>query len=593
MILIATKHSELIKKLSKDLAGRGTRIKVVSTAEAHFLRECYHPEVSTVIIDEESTGLPYEANLDLVNSLGRRVPVIVVRERPLEEESFTQEADHFTDHVTVLLKDNYEEILATATLFAGQLNDGLKARVSTIPYYNPQIPISMLKTFGGLGILTIDASAFGKVSLEYGLDVYQHMKRILNDVLFNLWGNNGCIRENDVLCRRSTTSNTYLVFMNRSRETGSLPHPGALEKVADRLSAAINNSLWQEMFAPRSVKRMPECVQTVPVLGVGFFGVLNNPCIDIHEILDTGLEASKQMAQAQLKRGKERQRELMQTLIQSEDLLTAHYQGVFYLQKIDEQMVKQALAEKSIAVLRPHIFGFESLIRVNQDAVHLQNNFDTGLDSKYLRPDVLFSLAKYTNVALELDQACMKHAARGARDLPGTLMVNILPRNLYYVDRLKMHFEGLDHIMFEVSESEAINNLELMMKSRDHLERHSMGIAADDFGKGYSSLDRIIKIKPDVIKFDRGMIQDINKDPVKQAYVQGLVTAAKILNTTILAEGVETWDEAKVLQAMGIELIQGFLFHRPQSLEIIKGQLSTHDADRANDLKIVRRDHVA
>jgi len=451
----------------------------------------------------------------------------------------------------------------------------------------------MLKNFGGLGILTIDASAFGKVSLEYGLDVYQHMKRILNEVLFALWGANGCIRENDILCRRSTTSNIYLIFMNRSRETGSLPHPGALEKVADRLSAAINNALWQELFAPRHAKRMPECVQTVPVIGVGFFGVLNNPCIEIHEILDSGLEASKQMAQAQLKRGKERQRELMQTLIQSDDLLTAHYQGVFYLQNIDEDMVKKALNEKSIAVFRPHIFGFESLIRVNQDAVHLHNNFDTGLDSKYLRPDVLFSLAKYTNVALELDQACMRHAARGAKELPGTLMVNILPRNLYYVDRLKTHFEGIDHIMFEVSESEAINNLELMMKSRDHLERHSMGIAADDFGKGYSSLERIIKIKPDVIKFDRGMIQDINKDPVKQAYVQGLVTAAKILNTTILAEGVETWEEAKVLKAMGIELIQGYLFHRPQSLAVIQEQINSGDADRANDLKEVRRNHVA
>jgi len=280
-------------------------------------------------------------------------------------------------------------------------------------------------------------------------------------------------------------------------------------------------------------------------------------------------------------------------LIQSDDLLTAHYQGVFYLQNIDQDMVKKALNEKSIAVFRPHIFGFESLIRVNQDAVHLHNNFDTGLDSKYLRPDVLFSLAKYTNVALELDQACMRHAARGAKELPGTLMVNILPRNLYYVDRLKTHFEGIDHIMFEVSESEAINNLELMMKSRDHLERHSMGIAADDFGKGYSSLERIIKIKPDVIKFDRGMIQDINKDPVKQAYVQGLVTAAKILNTTILAEGVETWEEAKVLKAMGIELIQGYLFHRPQSLAVIQEQINSGDADRANDLKEVRRNHVA
>ncbi len=578
MILIALKNVELTKRLQKDLAERKAKVKLVSFSEPGFLLTCYNPDVTAIVTDEEAPGIPHEANLDIFNSLGRRVSVIVVRDqREGEEENNIRETDSFTEHVTVLYKDQYDDILSTASFFSGVPAEGIRARVTSIPFYNPQIPITMLRHFGGLGILTIDASGFNKISVDFGIDVYNKMKRVLHDVLYGLWGANGCIRESDVLCRRSTTSSSYLIFMNRSRETGALPYPGALERVADRLSSAINNAMWHELFAPRGKSRIPECVQTIPLLGVGFFGVLNNPCIDIHEILDTGLEASKQMAQAQLKRGRERQRELMQTLIQSEDLLTPHYQAVFYLQKIDEAAVKKAEDDKSITSLSSFIYGFESLIRVNQDGVQLQNNFDTGLDSKYLRPDVLFALAKHTNVALELDQACMRHAARYARLLPGMLMVNILPRNLYYIDRLKSHFEELTNIMFEVSESEAINNLELMMKSRDHLEKHKMGIAADDFGKGYSSLERIIRIKPDVIKFDRGMIQDIDKDPVKQAYVQGLVTAAKILNTTILAEGVETWNEASVLKAMGIELIQGFLLHRPQAAQLILQQLGIKD----------------
>ncbi|HET9238492.1 MAG TPA: EAL domain-containing protein [Oligoflexus sp.] len=594
MILIATKHTDLAKKLNADLAQRGVKAKSIQLSDPNFLRECYHPEVTAVIADDEAPGIPREANLDIFNALGRRVSVLVIRDKRFEEESQVRETDNFTDHVTILTKDQYDEILSTASFFSGSPTEGLKARSPVIPFYNPQIPITMLKNFGGLGILTLDASGFNKISVDYGIDVYNKMKRVLHDVLFNLWGVQGCIRESDVLCRRSATSNSYLIFMNRSRETGGLPYPGALEKVADRLTNAINNAMWQELFAPRSQRRIPDCVQSIPLLGVGFFGVLNNPCIDVHEILDNGLEASKQMAQAQLKRGRERQRELMQTLIQSDDLLTAHYQAVFYLQNIDQETVKKAAEQKSIAPLKQHIFGFESLIRVNQDAVASHNSFDSGIDSKYLRPDVLFSLAKYTNVALELDQACMKQAAKQATLLPGTLMVNILPRNLYYIDRLKLHFDGVPHCMFEVSESEAINNLDLMLKSRDHLERHNMGIAADDFGKGYSSLERIIKIRPDVIKFDRGMIQEIDKDPVKQAYVRGLVTAAKILNTTILAEGVETWEEAAVLKEMGIELIQGFLLHRPMAAKIIKDQLGIKETEKAEDAKVVRRgDNVA
>ena len=247
------------------------------------------------------------------------------------------------------------------------------------------------------------------------------------------------------------------------------------------------------------------------------------------------------------------------------------------------EIVDKVKETQSISILKDHIYGFKSLIRVNQDAVNKENSFDSGLDPKYLRPDVLFSLAKYTKVALELDQACMKHAARQAKGLPGTLMINILPRNLYYIDRLKGDFERQNQLMFEISESEAISNFDLMIKSRDHLEKHNMHIAADDFGKGYSSLERIIKIKPHVIKFDRGMIQDIDKDEVKQAYVKGLVRAGKILNTTLLAEGVETWEEAEVLKGMGVELIQGFLLHRPQEFEVIMDQIK----DKKQELSTV------
>lgn len=579
MIVIALQDTDLADKLRDDLAEVGLESKIIRVRDKVFLSEFYESNVIAIIADDNFPAFPREATIDILNSLGRRLPVLIVQSSVSRYSPIGESKSHeFNDQLTVLNSWNYNEILTTASLFGGiKADQGVKGRCKSIPFYNPQIPISMLRGFGGLGILTIDASSFNKISVEYGIDVYNSMKDVFHDILFSLWGQAGNFRDSDVICRTSLTSSSYVIFMNRSRETGALPYPGALEKVADRISNAIHNSLWDELFAPRKNRRIPECVQSIPLVGVGFFGVLNNPCIDVQEILDSGLDASKQMASSQQKRGRERQRELMQTLIQSEDLLRPFYQGVFNLQNLSKELVEDVRKSQSIAPLRSHIYGFESLIRVNQEAVQKENNFESGVDSRYLRPDVLFSLAKYTKVALELDQACMKHAARVAKSLPGTLMINILPRNLYYIDRLKESFERTDNLMFEVSESEAINNLELMMKSREHLERHKMGIAADDFGKGYSSLERIIKIKPHVIKFDRGMIQDIHMDPVKQAYVRGLVKAAKILNTTILAEGVEIWEEAEILKEMGVELIQGFLLHRPQELEQISKQINkTH-----------------
>jgi EAL domain-containing protein (putative c-di-GMP-specific phosphodiesterase class I) len=81
-------------------------------------------------------------------------------------------------------------------------------------------------------------------------------------------------------------------------------------------------------------------------------------------------------------------------------------------------------------------------------------------------------------------------------------------------------------------------------------------------------------MRPHLIKFDRSLIQDIHKDPVKLAYVKGLVESARMLKTLVLAEGVELIEELEVLQQMGIDYIQGFLLHRPQDVELIYPQLS-------------------
>ena len=128
------------------------------------------------------------------------------------------------------------------------------------------------------------------------------MQEILEDILFKLWGTEGSFfRKNDVIVRRVSSQNEYLVFLDRSRATGALPYPGALEKIADRVSIRLHNALWDELFAPFDKKRAPSCVDNIPLIGVGFFGVLNNPCMNTAEILSQGLDASKQMAMSQQK----------------------------------------------------------------------------------------------------------------------------------------------------------------------------------------------------------------------------------------------------------------------------------------------------
>lgn len=583
MILIALKDKSFAKRLKEDLYAPGVEVKLLNVGDRSLMGELYNENVQALVTDDEFKHFPKEAMSHILMGLAQKIPVLVLT----DSERMTEEsANHIwigNPFVTVIDREQYNEVVTMAKLFRKlKEGEGVREQCKSIPYYNAHVSESMLKTYGGLGVLTIDATSFNKISVEYGADVYRRVIEVLHDVLFELWGEEGNFRENDIICRRTTNTNIFVVLMSRSRETGSLPYPGVLEKVADRLSQAIHNSLWDELFLSREKRRIPQCLESLPLIGVGFYGILNNPCFDPQNLLDSGLEASQQMAKSQMKRSRERQRELMHTLIQSPDILHPHYQGVFDLQGLDKELIDTVKESGSISVIRDKIYGFESLIRINQEAAKADKIFDNGIEARYLRPDVLFSLAKSTKVALELDQACMRHAARCSEELPGHLMINILPRNLYYINALKASFLRSDRLMFEISESEAINNIELMMKARQSLEKENIRIAADDFGKGYSSLERVIKIKPDVIKFDRGIIQDVDHDSVKQAYVKGLVQAAKILNTTILAEGVETWAEAETLKDMGVELIQGFLIHRPQAVEDILKQLQEDDKKALN-----------
>jgi EAL domain-containing protein (putative c-di-GMP-specific phosphodiesterase class I) len=286
------------------------------------------------------------------------------------------------------------------------------------------------------------------------------------------------------------------------------------------------------------------------------------------------IESSSNIAKVQLKKVHNLHRELMHTLIQDDHLTYSHFQGIFHLGSITKENVDESEKTSSFAPIADQLYGFESLIRVRTDLLntHLEKD-QVVVESQYLRPDVLFSLAKATKTSLELDQACLRSAAEHCKGLPGVLMVNILPRNLYFIERLQKIFNGHPNLIFEVSESEAISNFDLMNQVREYLRQNKIGIAADDFGRGFAGLERVIKIEPDIIKFDRSLISNIHEDPIKHAYVSGLVKASKMLNTIVLAEGIEKWEEAEVLKELGIELAQGFLFHKPQTKDHVQLQL--------------------
>src|ERR1700722_5670838 len=88
-------------------------------------------------------------------------------------------------------------------------------------------------------------------------------------------------------------------------------------------------------------------------------------------------------------------------------------------------------------------------------------------------------------------------------------------------------------------------------------------IALDDVGSGHSNLNRIPQVQPDIIKLDRYLIEDVDKDFYKQEVVKSLASMARHLGTVIIAEGVESEEELLTLMELGVDMVQGFCFSQP------------------------------
>jgi EAL domain-containing protein (putative c-di-GMP-specific phosphodiesterase class I) len=99
------------------------------------------------------------------------------------------------------------------------------------------------------------------------------------------------------------------------------------------------------------------------------------------------------------------------------------------------------------------------------------------------------------------------------------------------------------------------------------LNNSGISIAIDDFGTGYSYLSYLKQLPVSKIKLDRSFINDITEDKDTMAIVRAISDLAKSLGKTILAEGVETLEQAQQLKELGCEQVQGYYFGRPVTAE--------------------------
>jgi len=115
----------------------------------------------------------------------------------------------------------------------------------------------------------------------------------------------------------------------------------------------------------------------------------------------------------------------------------------------------------------------------------------------------------------------------------------------------------------EITESLAMENIELTCSILEDFKKMDVKILLDDFGTGYSSLSYLTKFAVDIIKIDRSFISDFHNNSKRSAIVSAIIAMANKLTMKTVAEGVENWEEIKVLNDYKCDEAQGYLFSKP------------------------------
>ncbi len=238
-----------------------------------------------------------------------------------------------------------------------------------------------------------------------------------------------------------------------------------------------------------------------------------------------------------------------------------------------------ALFQPIVSLGKQEIYGYEGLIRGPSD-------------SRLHAPTSLFVTAERYNKTIELDYLCRKTLIEqfASLRLPGRLFLNINPSVLMSPDfKRGLTSQFLDacglnpnRVVIEITETQPIEEYDLIRSAIEHYRQEGFVIALDDLGAGYSGLKLWSEMHPDFVKIDRHFIADVNNDKVKRQFVNSIIDISRTIGCQVITEGVETEAEYAAVRNLGADFAQGYYFARPtaQPIHSIEPDLFRAEQDR-------------
>jgi diguanylate cyclase (GGDEF)-like protein len=244
------------------------------------------------------------------------------------------------------------------------------------------------------------------------------------------------------------------------------------------------------------------------------------------------------------------------------------------LRKAIENKELELHYQPKVSISKDQIVGVEALLR--------WKNAELG----WVNPADFIPIAEETGLIVPIGEWVLRTAAeqnkkwQDAGFAPLTVSVNLSARQFVQEDLVNKVEQLLKEtglapscLKLEITETMAMFNMQQSIQKLKELKAIGIGISLDDFGTGFSSLKYLKEFPISELKIDRSFIRDMELNPQDASIVIAVISIAKSLNLTVVAEGVETEQQLEFLRQQQCDEIQGFLFSRPVPSHEIEAML--------------------
>lgn len=461
-------------------------------------------------------------------------------------------------------RKQYEKKIKHLAFFDNLTN--LPNRTLFKDYFNHAMALAK-RTNHLMGVLFVDLDRFKQINDTLGHSIGDELLIQVSERLLT------CVRKGDYVSRDVIDDTEVEMDVRVARFAGD-EFLILLENINDYYEAAkVAQRVIEIVSAPYPVHGSE--ISVTPSIGISIYPLDGDNLDDIIMHADIAMFHAKEMGRNNFQ-------------YYTDSLNTAAMAHLV----LENQLRKAALRDEFTLCYQPmvdldqgKVFSVEVLVRWQHT------------DLGDLQPDKFISLAEETGLITEIDEWVLLNSCRQAKlwqdngSLNFKLSINLSGRHfrkrnlLETIDRV-IRTTGVDPrcLELELTEGIFVNNDMDALSILHGLKQRGLQLSIDDFGTGYSSLSYLKRFPFDVLKIDRSFVKDIFTDPDSASIISAIIAMARSLKLEIVAEGVESKEQMKVLLENGCKKMQGYYFSPPLPAMELEEFVKEHSSRQYNFL---------